>query len=192
MPHLVIQVKKKATQKVGPSVSDVKTDSRNHQNCNEALVWSSSRPLVQFPLNSLEFLTTPVVSLVYMLPFNGNKTEKPRIPDVCQQCSSTGYDRTLHSVHRHREKSMHKKALNSCSVSSFTAGIIKGGFYRLSNPNFPISRWRPVQSRLCSIQGKRLHLGILWRRLYRNSVDCTEGRAIDMHCVAVHSVGICT
>lgn len=115
-----------------------------------------------------------------------------RIPDVCRQCSGIGYDRPLRGVHRRREKSMHKKALNSCSVSSFTAGIIKGGFYRLSNPNFPNSWWRPVQSHLCCIQGKRLHLGILWHRLCRNSVDCTEGRAIDMHSVAVHSVGICT
>lgn len=60
VPHLVIQVKKKSTQKVGPSVSDVKTDSRNRQNCNEALVWSSSRLRVQFHLNPLEFLITHV------------------------------------------------------------------------------------------------------------------------------------
>lgn len=39
-----------------------------------------------------------------------------------------------------------QKALHSCSISSFTASIIKGGFNRLSNTNSPISRRRPVQS----------------------------------------------
>lgn len=89
-----------------------------------------------------------------MLLFNGNKTEKRGFASNPWCLPAVQRYRSLHGVHRHREKSIHKKALNSCSVPFFTAGIIKGGFYRLSNPNFPISRWRPVQSHLCSIQGK--------------------------------------
>lgn len=40
---------------------------------------------------------------------------------------------------RGKKKSMLKKALNSCSISPFTRGIIKGGFNRLSQfPNQPL------------------------------------------------------
>lgn len=71
------------------------------------------------------------------------------VPLVCLQCSDReGYNcLSLSPVRPQMQRKIDaQKALHSCSISSFTASIIKSGCYRLSNPNFPISwRW-PAQS----------------------------------------------
>lgn len=99
---------------------------------------------------------------------------------------------SLQCCRRCREKSMHKKALHSCSISSFTASTIKTGFYGLSIPNFPLSwRW-PVQSHQHCTEAKRLLLGLLWHQISDVHADYMEGRVIDNYTVAIHCTGMHT
>lgn len=69
---------------------------------------------------------------------------------VCLQCSdSEGYNCLCLPQRRlemQGEKIDAQKALHSNSVSTFTASIIKSGFYGHSNPNFSISWMYPAPS----------------------------------------------
>lgn len=114
---------------------------------------------------------------------------------VCLQCSDREGCNCL-SLSPVRPQMQRKidaqKALHSCSISSFAASIIKSGFYRLSNPDFPISwRW-PAQSYPRWIQGKRLLLGLWWHHVCRTHVDCMVGQVIDNYSVAIHWGSMCS
>lgn len=115
-------------------------------------------------------------------------------PLVCLQCSDReGYNCfSLSPVRPQMQRKIDaQKALHSCSISSFTASIIKSGCYRLSNPNFPISwRW-PAQSHPRWVQGKRLLLGLSRHHVCRTwlygRLGCWHllcGNSLDEH---VHS-----
>lgn len=123
------------------------------------------------------------------------------IPEAWLQFSSAGYHHLLCS-HEYPgpekrqkknkiKKSMLKKALNSCSISPFTRGIIKGGFQRLSQfPNQPVEA---CSKSFVHRAEEMHHMGILLLRVCRNGADWSEGQTIDKHCVfAVYSKGIYT
>lgn len=63
------------------------------------------------------------------------------------------------NTHLGKKKNQCTKAPHSCSISSFTAGIIKSGFYRLFNPNSPCQL--EVASSKSSAIGRNTSLWIL-------------------------------